>query len=86
MRSNVILLAALLAATPAMAADKPGSSAEGSRSGEQPPKSPKKVEEPKKDPPKEAAPAKPNKKKTDPRGMEVEPVDFKAPPPQSKPH
>ena len=34
---------------------------------------------------KEAAPARPEAKKTDPRGLQVEPVDFKKAPEKPKP-
>ena len=86
MRTRAIVLAALLATSSSLALGLPSAPAEDPRAVEPVAKATPKAEAPKKAPPKAAAPARPETKKSNPRGMEVEPVDFKPVPEKPKPH
>ena len=86
MRTKAIVLAALLATTSSLALGMPSAPAEDPRAVEPRAKVTPKADVPKKAPAKEAAPARPDTKKSNPRGMEVEPVDFKPIPEKPKPH
>lgn len=86
MRMKAIVLVALLATTSSLALGMPSAPAEDPRAVEPPAKATPKAEAPRKAPPKVAAPARPETKKSNPRGMEVEPVDFKPVPEKPKPH
>ncbi len=86
MRTKAIVLAVHLATSSSLALGLPSAPAEDPRAVEPPPKATPKAEAPKKAPAKEAAPARPETKKSNPRGMEVEPVDFKPVPEKPKPH
>jgi hypothetical protein len=83
---KTIVLVALLATTSSLALGLPSAKAEDPRAQEPPKKAAPKAEAPNKAPAKEAAPARPEAKKSNPRGMEVEPVDFKPVPEKPKPH
>lgn len=85
MRATASVLAAILVAAslPSLGAGAPGPEEPRSEApaGKPTPK-PDTVRKPSQ---KEAAPARPEAKKSDPRGMEVEPVDFKKAPEKPRP-
>ena len=85
MRTNVLLFAALIVVAPSLALGAPAPGPEEPRKEAPAVKPTPTPATAKKAPSREAAPPRTQEKKTDPRGLQVEPVDFKKAPEKPKP-
>ena len=85
MKKNPLLLAALLALPITMASPAPALAADAPGKGTPPAKATPTPAAARKPPAREAAPPRTEAGKTDPRGLQVEPVDFKKAPEKPKP-
>jgi hypothetical protein len=86
MRTKALLLSFCLGMVPAVASGAPAPSPEEVRKEAPPSKATPTPAAARKDAPQKAGSERTQQKKTDPRGLEVEPVNFKKAPEKPKPH